>query len=214
MDAPGTEASHPLGAGRRAAALGGLLGPAAFIAAWLLAGAITDLAYSPTSETISRLAAVTADTQALMSAGLIAFGVLVPAYAWALRGVIGGAAPTAAAITGVASLGIAATPLDHSAAVDALHRAFAVIGYGSLALTPLLAATPLELAGERSLARLGRACGWISVVCLVLSIAPIADGLFQRLGLTATDLWLAVSGVAIASGRLCPLDEAERTALS
>lgn len=204
MDAAAIEASSELGAGARLAALGGLLGPAAFISAWLVAGAITDLTYSPISETISRLAAVTADTRAPMVAGLIAFGVFVPAYGWSLRRVIGGGAPLTAAITGFASFGIAATPLDHSTAVDALHRGFAVVGYVSLVLTPLLAAGPLEAAGYRRLARAARICGWFSAVCLVASLAPIADGLFQRLGLTATDLWLAASGVAIATGQVGP----------
>ena len=49
-----------------------------------------------------------------------------------------------AAMTGVATLAVAAAPLDHSDAIDTLHGACATFGYVTLAATPLLAARPLE----------------------------------------------------------------------
>ena len=65
---------------RVAAALGGVVGPAAFIGAWSIGAAVTNREYSSIDDAISRLAAVGADTRALMTAGFITFGVALPVY--------------------------------------------------------------------------------------------------------------------------------------
>ncbi len=134
---------------RRSAAWGGIIGPAAFIGAWALGGAITS-GYSPVEDAISRLAAVHAETRPLMTAGFVIFGVGLPVYACALRDALAGPAWCTAAAAGIATLLVAAAPLDHSATVDTLHGVFAGTGYVALALTPLLAIRPL-----RSAARIG-----------------------------------------------------------
>ena len=136
------------------AALGGVIGPAAFIGAWTIGAAVTTNEYSSIDDAISRLAAVGADTRALMTAGFVTFGVALPVYASALRRVVGGTAWMAAAATGIATLAVAATPLDHSATVDTWHGIAAGIGYVTLAATPLLAARPLAQHGHRALAGL------------------------------------------------------------
>lgn len=190
----------------RAAALGGIVGPASFIAAWAAGAATTNRDYSSVNDAISRLAAVGADTRPLMTSGFIAFGVALPVYSIALRSVVRGPAWITAAATGLATLAVAAAPLDRSATLDTWHAIFAGLGYVTLAATPFLAAKPLIAAGHGALAKFGVALGSVSSVCLVLTTANVPTGLFQRLGLTATDLWIAASALAIATGRLTASD--------
>lgn len=197
---PAVAMSMPL----RAAALGGVAGPAAFIAAWAVGGAVAGSGYSALEDAISRLAAVGADTRPLMTAGFVGFGVGLPLFALALRHAAGGPAWITAAGAGIATLAVAATPLDRSTTVDVLHGAAAAAGYAALAATPLLAARRLEQRGHGRLARWGRAAGAVSAAALALTATPLPTGLFQRLGLTATDLWIATAGVAMAAGRLGP----------
>jgi hypothetical membrane protein len=188
----------------RAAALGGVIGPGAFIAAWAVGASAAGSGYSPVDDAISRLAAVGADTRPLMNAGFVAFGIGLPLYGWALRHVVGGAAWLTAGATGLATLGVAATPLDRSATVDTWHGACATLGYVTLTATPLLAAGPLRRRGRRALATAGVAAGAVSGLSLALTATDLASGLFQRLGLTVSDLWIAASAVAIVRGTLGP----------
>ncbi len=186
---------------RRSLALGGVVGPVAFAAAWA-AGAVLSDNLSPVHDAISRLAAIGANTRPLMSAGFVAFGLAVPVYAVALRQVVPGPAWITATVTGLATLGVALAPLDHSSAVDSLHAALAVLGYVTLAATPLLAYRPLMRGGHRRLARTAVIVGAVSGTALVLSLGGSWSGLFQRIGLTAGDVWLVASAVAILSGHL------------
>ena len=188
----------------RRAALGGLVGPAAFVGAWAVGGLSTARAYSPVHDAISRLAAVGADSRPLMTAGFVASGGAVPTYSLALRRVVAGPAWLAAAATGVATLGVAALPLDRSPRIDTWHGVAAGLGYVTLAATPLLAARPLLAHGLRSLGWSGVAAGITSAVALALTTTGVPHGLFQRIGLSASDAWLVASAVAIATGRLVP----------
>ena len=184
----------------RLAALGGVIGPAAFIGGWTVSAAITSDAYSSIDDAISRLAAVGADSRPVMNAGFIGFGIGLPVYAVALRRAIGGRAWVTATAAGIATLAVAATPLDRSSAIDTAHAVAAGIGYIALAATPLLAARPLLRQGHRGLAGLGVAAGAVSGISLILASSSLPTGFFQRLGLTAADLWIVASAVAIASG--------------
>lgn len=186
----------------RAAGLAGVIGPAVFIGAWSISAAVTSSDYSSIDDAISRLAAVDADTRTLMTAGFVGFGIALPVYAWALRRVVGGAAWLTAAATGLATLAVAAAPLDRSTTVDTWHGVFAGIGYVTLAATPLLAARPLWEHGHRALAGLGVIAGLTSGIALVATTTSLPTGLVQRIGLTAGDIWIAISGLAIATGRL------------
>jgi hypothetical protein len=186
----------------RAAALGGIVGPSAFVAAWVAGAAVTARSYSSVDDPISRLAAVGADTRWLMTAGFVVFGVALPLYAASLRRAVPGPAWIAAAATGLATLGVAATPLDRSDAVDAAHGLLAGVGYLALAATPLLAARPLLDRGHRGLALLGVAAGVVSTISLGITTLDVPTGLFQRAGLTATDLWIVATAGTITSGRL------------
>ncbi len=159
--------------------------------AWLIGGLRFE-GYSPIDDAISRLAAQGAPTQVLMNVGFVGFGVCVPLYAWALRRALPGWAWASAATTGVATLAVAAFPLGYSESIDGWHNASAGIGYVSLAFTPLLAFSGVR--HRPRLAWFGIGCGGVSIVCLVLSVwVEGPNGLFQRLGLTATDAWIVAS---------------------
>ena len=186
--------ARPYPAGR-VAAFGGVVGPAAFVAAWSVLGARTD-GYSPTADAISRLAAAGAPTQAAMTAGFIVYGAGVALFGQALRATTRGPAWMFATATGVATLGVAATPLG-SPGRDTVHGAFAALGYVTLAAVPLAAARPLAQDGRRTWARLSIAAGAVSGVCLAASAAGPQHGLFQRLGLTIVDVWLVVRAIEI-----------------
>jgi len=187
-------------------ALGGLLGPAAFLGAWITGAFVTDVDYSPIDDPISRLAAVDAPTRPLMTAGFIGFGLGVSAFAVALRRRVPGPAWIAASTSAVATVLVAATPLDRSDTVDRLHGLFAGAGYIGLALTPLLAAPHLVRAGRRGLGLAGFGAGAVSAGALVLSLAGPSTGLFQRLGLTAGDVWIMSAAASMLIGRRWPSD--------
>ena len=89
-----------------------------------------------------------------------------------------------------------------SATVDTWHGVAAGTGYVTLAATPLLAARPLAQHGHRTLAAAGVVAGAVSAISLVLTTTNLPTGLFQRVGLTAADIWIATSALAIAGGRL------------
>ena len=184
----------------RTAALGGVIGPTAFIGAWTIGAAVTTAPYSSIDDAISRLAAVGSDTRWLMTAGFITFGLSLPVYAWALRSTVAGSAWITATATGLATLAVAAAPLDRSDTVDRLHGIFAGIGYLTLAATPLLAAGPLHTMGHRRLARFGIAAGLTSALAFALTTTGLPTGLFQRVGLTVSDAWIIATALAIRRG--------------
>jgi hypothetical membrane protein len=185
----------------RRAALGGVAGPAAFILTWTLASAIQP-GYSASNDAISELAAVGADTRAFMTVGFVVFALCVFPYAMALRSALGGGAWITATGTGVATLVVAAIPLGQSARTDHWHGIVAVLGYTSLAITPLLAVRPLLERGRRGAASLSVAMAAVSGIALLLSDTTPLTGLFQRIGLTAGQVWIAGAALTIASGRL------------
>lgn len=192
----------------RRLALGGIVGPAGFVTAWVVAG---DRApgYSPSEDAISRLAAVHATTRPLMTVGFVLFGVGVPLFGLALRAALGGRAWVAALAAGLCTLAVAAFPLD--AGADAIHAASAVLGYVALAATPLLAAGPLGHGGRTSAARASTVAGSTSAALLALSLLGPAHGLLQRAGLGATDIWILAMAVALMRGRSDPDGPTGRT---
>ncbi|MGI9030438.1 MAG: DUF998 domain-containing protein [Ilumatobacteraceae bacterium] len=186
--------------GWRLGAIGGVVGPAAFIGAWVV-GSATTAGYSPVDDAISRLAAIGASTEPLMTAGFVVFGIGVPIYATALRRALGGLACWTAAVTGLATIGVAALPLDRSSAVDTWHGAAAGIAYLTLAATPLLARRPLRQRGRRRSAALSGLVAAATATSLALSLTGLPTGLFQRIGLTTGHLWIMGSATAILLAR-------------
>jgi hypothetical membrane protein len=191
---------RPVDRATRAAAAGEGVGPVAFVAAWVATGA-TASHYSPVNDAISRLAALHAPTRTAMTAGFVVFGIGVPCYAYALHRAMNGWAWLTAAATGLATLGVAAMPLDRSTAGDRLHGVFAGVGYVTLAATPLLASPQLRRAGRIVAARVSIVAGAVAGTSLALTLGASAHGLFQRTGLTAGDAWLVASAVAIIRAR-------------
>jgi hypothetical protein len=189
----------PMSSSSRRAAWGGVLGPAAFVSAWAIGGAIRH-GYSPVEDAISRLAAVGTTTRPLMTAGFVGFGIGVPVYATALRASLPGWAWTTALATGLSTLGVAAFPLGVSSSLDLVHGAWATFGYVTLAATPLLAARPLADAGHRRAAVASVLTGVASALCLAGTVVGPAHGLLQRTGLGFGDAWLAAGAVWILSG--------------
>ena len=183
---------------RRPFALGGLIGPAAFIAAWTILGA-RKAGYNPVEDHISRLAAQGVPQRPAMTAGFLVFGVSLPLYSVALRSRLDGYAWVTAATTGIATLAVAAFPLDGPAG-DTAHAIAAGTGYATLAATPLLAAWPLHRLGRRGWSRASLIAGSVSAACLVATTIGPATGFFQRAGLTVGDAWIVASAVAILRG--------------
>lgn len=171
----------------RSALLCGVLGPTAFVGAWLAAGLLRP-AYDPVSQAISQLARQGAPGRELMTAGFAAFGVLVPVYARALPP----GARQAATVAGLATLAVAALPLSRAGgqAVDTWHAVAAGTGYAGQVAAPLL--------GARHLPRrpLSYAVAALALACLVGSVLlPDLTGLLQRTGLTVVDAWFVAVAV-------------------
>jgi hypothetical membrane protein len=174
-------------------AVGGVIGPVAFVGAWSLAG-LSAGHYSATREAISKLAETGAPTRPAMTAGFIVFGVSMPVYSRALRAALGGRAWMTAFATGMATLGVAAAPLG-SPTSDTVHAWFATAGYATLAATPLVAAPRFARYGRHAWARASALTAIGSALCLVATIAGPAHGLFQRLGLGLVDIWILVTAI-------------------
>ena len=175
---------------RRSLLLGGVVGPVAFVGAWLTGGLLRD-DYRPTVDTISRLAEQGVPTQPLMTVGFVAFGVLVPLFATQLRPL---ALRLTATTSGLATLAVACTPLSREGGttVDSLHYVFALVGYVGQAASPWAGASQLP---RPALSRaLTVACG----AALVASVVDAAHaGLWQRLGLTLVDVWFVLLAVRL-----------------
>jgi hypothetical membrane protein len=192
-----------VGTGARRCALGGIVGPIAFVAAWSIGG-LAASHYSAIDDAISHLAEVGAPTRPFMTAGFVVFGIGLPVYAVALRASLPGWSWVTAAATGFATLGVAAAPLGRSTSGDGVHGIFAGAGYVTLALTPLLAAGPLRHAGRSTLANLSVAAGALAGLSLLATTTAEANGLFQRLGLTVVDVWIVATAAELLRGRLTP----------
>jgi hypothetical protein len=181
-------------------AAGGIAGPLVFIGSWLVLGQRAS-GYDPISDPISRLAAVGAPTQVAMTAGFLGYAAATGAYAGALARAVPGPARAALVANAVASVAIAATPLDSS--VGGLPHALAAgTAYASLAAVPACAAVVSSRAGHRRLAIASAITSLATATALTASIVSSdRTGLWQRLGLTLGHAWIAASAVAIARRR-------------
>lgn len=179
---------------------GGIVGPVALIATWARLGYRSG-GYSPVADPISRLAATGASTQAAMTVGLVSYAAGIGLHHSILRDRFGPAVGHAALLNAVATLGIAATPLD-SVLGGSPHVMAAGLSYASLAAIPLLAAPALRTGGHRTAANLSVAAGIVSAGCLGVSATDVtsATGLLQRAGLTAGHLWLIVTALQMLAG--------------
>ncbi|MCW2779391.1 MAG: rane protein [Frankiales bacterium] len=165
--------------------LAGVAGPAAFVGAWALGGALRT-GYSPVEQTISRLAEQGSSDRGVMTAGFVAFGALVPVFATRLQP---RALRLSATTSGLATLAVALTPLtpDGGTTLDALHYVSAAVGYAGQAASPLVGASALPHPA------VSRTVGALAGASLVASLVDSdRAGLWQRLGLGLVDAWFAV----------------------
>ena len=191
---------EPFGSDRTWAAWGLVAGPVAFVSAWAVGG-LRMPDYTPVYDAISRLAAVGSPERVLMSTGFVVYGVAVTVGGLAVRASVISRAWPAVVVNGLATLAVAALPLDVSAAGDRAHGLAATVGYVSLALVPVLAAGPLHRAGHRRVAALSVVAGIGIGVCLALTVVAGAKGAFQRAGLGIGDAWLVAAGLSLATTR-------------
>lgn len=185
---------------RRAARFAGIVGPAGFIAAWAIGGAVKD-DYSPVSEAISRLAEEGASTQPLMTAGLLGFGLLMPVFARGLGQELGSrAVPAAVTTSALATLAVAAFPLSvqGGTSVDTLHNLAAAVAYAANVAGPIVAAPHLRSGAAR---RGSYALAAAMAGALIGSVAlDDVTGLLQRTGLTLYDLWAVALALTVLRG--------------
>lgn len=185
---------------RAVASWGLVVGPVAFVSAWAVGG-LRMPDYSPVHDAISRLAAVGSPERALMSTGFVVYGVAVVVGGLAVRSSIIGRAWPAVVVNGLATVAVAALPLDVSTTGDQAHGVAATVGYISLALVPALAAGPLAQAGHRRAAAASMAASIAIGICLALTVVSDAKGAFQRTGLGIGDVWLVAAGLSLAAFR-------------
>jgi hypothetical protein len=131
-----------------------------------------------------------------MTVGLVVFGCSLIAFGFALRELLAGPAWIAAMVTGASTIAVAATPLGGWSG-DAVHAMFAGLGYASLVALPLLAAAPVAGGGSPRWARVSAATAAVSAVCVLASTFGPAHGLWQRLGLTVSDIWIVVTALGL-----------------
>ena len=175
-----------------------IVGPAAFISAWALSGALTP-GYSPTRDHISDLAAIDAPTRALMNAGFAAFAVSVAAAAVPARRFLGKPAAVVLGANALLTVGIMFAPLGRSEGGDVAHGAVAGLGYLALAaMAPSAVPTIIKRRRRLGLASVG--VGVASMACLGLSLIRPEAGFWQRAGITVTDAWLITMGVLAVRG--------------
>ena len=186
----------------RRLALGGVVGPSAFIAAWAVGAFTNDRRLSAIDDAISQLAHVESNTRWLMTAGFVTFGVGVGLFAVSVRTTLGATTSAFLVATAASTLAVALLPLGASDTVDQLHGIAAAAGYVTLVAVPLAARRSLRRLGAHRLASAGVAATAVAAVSLGASLALPATGAFQRLGLTVVDAWIITTATLLATGRL------------
>lgn len=174
-----------------------IVGPAAFISAWALSGALTP-GYSPIRDHISDLAAIGAPTRDLMNAGFATFAVAVGVAALPARRLLGTPAVVVLGANALLSAGVGLAPLGQSDAGDRAHQVVAALGYLALTATAPSAARTLAIR-SRWLGAASLGVGVASLACLGLSFVRPESGFWQRAGITATDAWLIGMGLLVVT---------------
>lgn len=188
-----TTDDHP-SATDRVRCAGLIAGPAAFIGAWVVAGARTE-GYSPVRDHISDLAAVGAPTRPLMNLGFTAFAVAIGLAASPMRRRVGTPGAVVLGANAVVSIAIMLAPLGRSTQGDQIHGVAAGLGYLVLAATAP-AAAPALAKRSRPMALTASAVGAMSLASLAGSLVmKDRSGLWQRVGITTTDAWLITMGL-------------------
>lgn len=179
----------------RQLAWGGIIGPVGFVLSWIVWGVVASN-YTALDDAISELAASNASTRWGMTAGFLCFTIGVGLFSLCLRRAVPGPAWISALVSAFAVLGAAIFPLG-SEPWATIHGVFAGTGYIAHALTPLLAAREFARTGQRGWTGYSVATSLVSAVALLYTLADFDHGMFQRIGLTVTDIWLVAAAVTI-----------------
>lgn len=175
---------------RRLGALAGIGAPASFITGWVVGG-LSAKDYDPLRDAISQLARIGAPTRPLMTAGFLGFSALAPFWAKTLSDSLGEPrVRTAINTAALGTLAVAALPLGASFG-DGPHAAAAGVSYLAMAATPALGAQGLTGNAKKA----SNAVSSVGAFALVASLTGRYDGGFQRLGLTAVDVWYVAMAV-------------------
>lgn len=191
----------------RGTAAAGILGVAAYVASWALAGAVRS-DYDPLEQAISELfeRGAPAPGRGLLVASLVASGVALIVFAAAMdRGLPGRgrAGPIAAAVSGIMTVLVAAAPCTQgcpgygSSVTDSAHVVLAGIGYLALVLAPLLTARRLRPVAPR-FAAWSVGFGVVALAGFLVRSFGLVDaygGLQQRVFNTIADAWFVVVAV-------------------
>lgn len=207
------------GGTERALAWAALAGQVAFIAAWIVAGAL-EPGYSHLEEGVSALGADNALNPAIVNAGLVIIGASFAALGPALLGVLPRRPAAAFAVALFVASGAALAlsgllPLDCGMAVDERCRAQWRAGelswqhdahlWSGLVAEVLLASTPFALARALwpgPVAAAAVACGAIGLLisAVFLALHGVDDapaGLVQRAGWDVLHLWVLIVAVGV-----------------
>ena len=181
-----------------------VLAPASFVGAWAAFGARRD-GYDPVEQAISQLARVGSPERWGMTAGFVAFGVLLPLASRGLPQALRAGGPLRASmlVAGLSTAAVAALPLqrEEGGTGDLLHAAAAGVGYLAMAASPTLGAIGLARSGRRTAAAASVAVTVVSAGALVASLTVGPTGLWQRTGLGVVDAWFAACGLWLLARR-------------
>jgi Protein of unknown function (DUF998) len=150
-----------------------LLAPVVLVGGWLIADALQPASYSPMRQTMSVLAGHSGTDRWVMTAALLAVGTCQIATGAGLTGV-GMPARVLLILTGLSTVGIAATP-EPATGPTSRHLVFAVGCVVTTAVWPVL------------VARRGPAQSWILSVCGCAAVTVVFAGLSCWLLIAARD---------------------------
>jgi hypothetical protein len=150
-----------------------LLTPVVLVGGWLVAGALQPASYSPMRQTVSVLAGQSGTDRWVMTAALLVVGSCQIATGAGLTGA-GRPARVLLIVTGVCTVGIAATP-EPATGPTSRHLAFAVCCVVTTAVWPVL------------VARRAPARSWILSVCGCAAVTVVFAGLSCWLLIAARD---------------------------
>lgn len=184
-------------------ALWGIVGPAGFIASWVIAGLLRD-GYDIVDDAISRLA-----EQGAPYRWIVLTGIVIVSVASILLGALvrrrwdSRIAPVVMAIAGSSALALAVFPCSPGCPglsgefTDSAHSVAAVVHYVTFGLSPLVLA--LDSRGYTS-----RGYKAFSILATLFGGAFLfsqftgwgSNGITQRIGLTTLDVWMMATAVA------------------
>ena len=204
--------------------LAGVVGPALFVASFLVQGALRP-GYDPLRHPVSSLA-LGHPSRWVQAVTFVVSGLLITAYAAGLRRRGAGRwTPILVAAVGIGLVGagvFSADPINGyppgtadrvpQTAIGAMHELFSTPVFTALPAAALVLGARFSRAGERGWARYSRVTAVLFWVCFVLSAIGFngvhalaaTGGLWQRLSITVGFAWLALVALRLRRGPVAP----------